>query len=404
MSTIEQMSSADAQWAPPTAVDGHPELPSAVTPDAVALAVAPEEVASAVPPGTLRAFHPGWFSVVMGTVIVGVAAYMNPGNVSSTLTAAHDVGVAFVLLAAALAVLIAVPYLLRLVHHGDAALTDLHDPVIGAMYATLPAALLVLAVGFATVGKTIMSAHAVFVLVAVMTAVGAPLAFASGVLFAYSLFAHEHITSESANGGWFIPPVVAIIIPLTLIPLLPHVGPAAGRLLLLTSYGAFGIGLLLFLLLTAVVFFRLIFHPLPPAALAPTLVIGLGPIGVGAIALLRLAAAGHPYWGASAGVVQIFSQVSATALWGLGVWWLVTAAALLVRYLRRGGLPYGVGLWGFTFPLGAYAVATLELARVWQDTTLEWVGAALSLGLLLIWLLVAVRTLNAIRTGTAWQR
>ncbi len=135
-------------------------------------------------------------------------------------------------------------------------------------------------------------------IVAVLAAIGAPLAFAVSVLFAYILFSSEGIAGESANGGWFIPPVVAIIIPLALIPLLPHVSAADGRLLLLAGYAALGLGLLLFLLLAAVLLGRLVFHPLPPAPLAPSLWIGLGPIGVGSLALLRLAAAGHPFWGA----------------------------------------------------------------------------------------------------------
>jgi C4-dicarboxylate transporter/malic acid transport protein len=358
----------------------------------------------AAPIGRLRGFHPGWFGAVMGTGIVGVAAYLNPGAQPGMVHTAHVVGVAFVLLAWVLAIAIAIPYLQRLIRHRDAAIADLRHPIIGALYATLPAAILVLAVATASVGGSILPAHTVVVIVAVLTAIGAPLAIAAGVLFAYVLFSSEGIAGESANGGWFIPPVVAIIIPLTLIALLPHVSAADGRLLLLAGYAALGIGLLLFLLIAAVLFGRLIFHPLPPAQLAPSLWIGLGPIGVGSLALLRLAAAGHPFWGTSAHAVQTVSQLTAATLWGLGVWWLAIAAVLLIRYLRRGGLPYGVGLWAFTFPLGAYTVATLQLARAWHTTPLEWAGAALFLCLLGFWLVVATRTLRAIRTGQAWQR
>jgi tellurite resistance protein TehA-like permease len=91
-------------------------------------------------------------------------------------------------------------------------------------------------------------------------------------------------------------------------------------------------------------------------------------------------------------------------LWGLGIWWLAIATMLLIRDLRRGSLPYGVGLWAFTFPLGAYTVATIQLARAWHTTTLEWAGAALFLSLLAFWLLVTTRTLHAIANGDAWQR
>jgi hypothetical protein len=69
----------------------------------------------------VRGFRPGWFGAVMGTAIVGVAAYQNPGGEASLAHAAHVVGVAFVLAAWAAAVLIAVPYLTRVVRHRDAA-------------------------------------------------------------------------------------------------------------------------------------------------------------------------------------------------------------------------------------------------------------------------------------------
>ncbi len=356
------------------------------------------------PARVVRGFHPGWFGAVMGTAIVGIAAYQNPGGESSLTPAAHAIGVAFVLVAWAAAVLIAVPYLARIVRHPDAALADLRHPVLGALYGTFAGAIVVLAVATATVGGSLLSAQAVVAVVAVLAAIGGLVAFATGVLFTYVLFTSDGMAADAANGGWFIPPVVSIIIPLTLIPLLPHVGDSAARLLLLAGYAGLGVGLFLFLLVAAVLFGRLVFHPLPPAALAPSLWIGLGPIGVGSLALLRLAAAGQPYWGADAASVKTVSTVAAATLWGFGLWWLATAVLLLARYLRRGWLPYGVGLWAFTFPLGAYTVATLQLARSWPSRPLEWAAAGLLLLLAGFWLTVTAGTFNAIRTGRAWQR
>ncbi len=360
---------------------------------------------SAPAAGILRDFHPGWFAVaVMGTGIVGITAYLNPGTQAGPRGTAHAIGIAFVLLAWTLAVAIAIPYLARLVRYPDAATADLRHPTIGALYATFPAAILVLAAATAIVGGSILPANTVTSIVGVLAAIGAPLAFAAGVLFAYVLFTSDGVSSEAANGGWFIPPVVAIIIPLTFIPLLPHLSHSTGRLLLLLGYATFGIGLLLFLLIAAMLLARLISHPLPPAPLAPSLWIALGPIGVGSLALLRLAAAGHPFWGASADAVQAVSELAAATLWGLGLWWLAIAALLLISYLRHGGLPFSIGLWAFTFPVGAYTAATLQLARTWRSTPIEWAGAALFLTLVGFWLLVSTRTVRAIHIGQAWQR
>ena len=356
------------------------------------------------PSSVLRSFHPGWFGAVMGTGIVGVIAYLNPGDQSGLLRTAHGVGVAVAIVAWVAAVAIAVPYLTRMFRHPEASLQDLRHPIVGALYATLPAAVIVLAATTATVGKSLLSADAVFTIVAILAAIGGVLSFAIGVVFAYILFCGDGPPAEAPNGGWFIPPVVSILIPLSLAPLLPRVGTPTARLLLFVGYAAWGIGFFLFLLVAAVLFQRLVFHALPPAQLAPSIWIGLGPIGAGSLALLKLAHAGAPIWGDSGAAVEKTTSVAAAVLWGFGVWWLAIAALTLIRYLRVGRLPYSAGWWAFTFPLGAYTASTLELARTWHLGLLEWFAVALFLLLVGFWLTVCARTLQAMRTGEAWQR
>jgi C4-dicarboxylate transporter/malic acid transport protein len=357
--------------------------------------------------GLVRGFHPGWFGAVMGTGIVGVAAYLNPGSTDDLYRTAHGVGVSFVLLAWLEAVLLAGPYLFRMARHPDASMADLRHPVIGPLYGTFPAALLVLAAATATVGgsmSSVLSAHDIVVIVAVLASAGSVLTFVFGVVFAYVLFAREDVGLFDANGGWSIPPVANMVIPLPLLVLIPHVDQPSARLLYLAGYATLGMGTVLFLFVTATLFDRLFFHPLPHASLAPSLWIGLGPIGVGSFVLLRLAAAGQPFWGPQAATVMSLSRLGATFLWGFGLWWLAIAGAILVRYFRHGGLPFGIGLWAFTFPMGAYTVATLQVARSWQSHPLEW-GALGLFGLLAcFWLAVGTSTLVGIGTGKAWKR
>lgn len=68
-----------------------------------------------------------------------------------------------------------------------------------------------------------------------------------------------------------------------------------------------------------------------------------------------------------------------------------------------GPLPFGLGWWGFTFPLGAFTAATLALAQGWGSSALKDLGAALFVVLVGFWLVVAGRTAWAVRTGEAWQ-
>ncbi len=359
---------------------------------------------AATPLGRLHGFHPGWFGAVMGTAVIGIIAYQNPGDGAALTDAAHAVGVAMVGLATVLAFVLGVPYVGRWLRHPGPAVADLRHPVTGALYSTFPGGVLVLAVGIATVGPSIASQAAIATVVTVLAVPGIALAFGVSVLFAYLLFVSPDVGPQSVNGGWFIPPVVNIIVPLVVLPLLPQLGKADATTLIAAGYAFFGMGLLLFLLVASLLYDRLVFHPLPAAPLAPSLWIGLGPVGVGALVLLRLSQAGSTIWGPSGAAVATLSTISATALWGFGLWWLAAATLLLAGYVRRGHLPFGIGWWAFTFPLGAYAASTLALARAWNSPLLEGLAVVLFVALVLFWLVVTAGTLRALRSGTAWVR
>jgi tellurite resistance protein TehA-like permease len=189
-----------------------------------------------------------------------------------------------------------------------------------------------------------------------------------------------------------------------LVPLLSHVGPSTGRLLMALSYAYFGIGFFLFILIISMVHDRWVLHPLPHAGLAPSLWIFLGPVGAGSLTLLSLAHGGAHFFGPSAPAISLLTLLVVSAFWGFGLWALTAAALLLVRYLRQGPLPYGLGWWGFTLPLGAYIVATLNISRAWQSGWLESFAVVLFVALAVSWLIVAGRTLWAVFSGEAWRR
>lgn len=339
----------------------------------------------------------------MGTGILAMAAHQNPGGSTALPGVAHAVGETLAVITVLLAAVLAVAYIARWVAHFDAALADLRHPVLGPLYGLFPGGLIMVAVLVATMGSALLPAGAITPTVATLTIVGGVLAFAIAATFTYLLFTGE-TDAQAVNGGWLIPPVVTIIVPLGLVPLLPHVGPSIGRLLMALSYAYFGIGFFLFILVISMVHDRLVLHPLPHASLAPSLWIFLGPIGAGSLALLALARGGAHFFGPAAPTVSVLTLLVVSALWGFGLWALSAATLMLVRYLREGPLPYGLGWWGFTFPIGAYTVATLSVARAWQSGWLEGFAVVLFVALAGFWVVVAARTLWAVFTGEAWQR
>jgi tellurite resistance protein TehA-like permease len=115
---------------------------------------------------------------------------------------------------------------------------------------------------------------------------------------------------------------------------------------------------------------------------------------LGADAPKVFTAAGMPGVGEVASGLGLIGGV---ILWGYGGWWLLVATLTTIRYLRQ-GMPFNIGWWGFTFPLGVYAVATLTLARQTHLDFLMAIGAGLVVCLTLFWVTVATRTLHG-----AWK-
>ncbi|MHB1594072.1 MAG: SLAC1 family transporter [Streptosporangiaceae bacterium] len=360
----------------------------------VAVSVVAEETGS--PSGWLADFNPGWFGAVMGTGVIAIIASTDPGHLAALGDTMTDVSYTAAALAGLLAVVLGIAYLARWVRYPSVAWADLRDPTVGPLHGTFPGGILVLAAVTAAVGPKVLPAASVPVVVEVLDAIGIPLALGISLVFAYLLFTVEHQDTRVVNGGWFIPPVVTIIVPVVLVPLLHQVGPSAARLLLFTGYAFWGTGFLLFVLVLSMLHDRMIVHALPPAAMAPSLWIVLGPAGVGAAALVDLAHAAPLALGTMAASIGPVSLVAACILWGFGAWSLLVALALMGRYLHAGRLPFGIGWWGFTFPIGALTLAAASLADAWSLAVLGDIALGLFAFLVVVWLVVTAATLVSV--------
>jgi tellurite resistance protein TehA-like permease len=76
----------------------------------------------------------------------------------------------------------------------------------------------------------------------------------------------------------------------------------------------------------------------------------------------------------------------------------VLALLITLRYARE-GLPFNMGWWAFTFPIGVYSVATLALGRTTGVFLFEVLGAVFVLMLVVFWLIVTGRTLYGAYQG-----
>lgn len=334
-------------------------------------------------------FTPNWFAVSMGTGALALVLAAQPWGGAARLVLAAGLwradavvfGLCLALLLARLAL-------------SPAALGELpRHPQQSLFLGALPMGLvplingLVLFAGAPACGP----AEALWWLDAALSlvvAVGVP----------YWVFTRQDHSMERLTAALLLPIVAPEVAASSAAVLAPHLAPAAAQRLVEAGYVLWGVSVPLAFSVLALVLLRLVLHKLPARELGVTSWLTLGPIGTGALGLVTLgeagvtAFAGTPLAGAMA-TARDAGLLGALLLWGAGLWWLASALLFTAHYLRDGRLPFNLGWWGFTFPLGVYTLATLALARTTGSALLAGLGQALALLLLALWLIVAGRTL-----------
>lgn len=339
--------------------------------------------------------HPAWFGAVMGTGATSV--------VLATQAEVWDLrplmwlAVIVLLLATVLAIVLWPRYGRRLADRG-ALMAELADPGHGAMLATVPAGILVLAVSWARVGPQIIPDSVAVWIDIVLTVIGVLIALALGITWAHAIAAHTNDLA-AINGGWLIPPVMNLLVPLTLVPIMLHY-PSQASWLMVVALAFFGVGAVLFLVMFTLIVARLALRPRQLAQMAPSLWIPLAPAGILGFSLLRLqqtgAAVGLPGFDSVTGGVVV-----ATMGIGLGLWWALFAGAEQWQLRREGGVPFHPGWWGYVFPVAAMTLSISGVGAALDSSAIAVAGAVASVLLVLIWVTVALRSVGLVRSARA---
>ena len=167
--------------------------------------------------------------------------------------------------------------------------------------------------------------------------------------------------------------------------------------MLFLSYALWAFSVPLAMSILVILILRLALYKLPDRDMAVSGWLALGPIGTGALGLLLLGErrrASLPTRFRTWATPLSASASSAPRSCGATACWWILLALLKTAHYARGGMPFNLGWWGFTFPLGVYALATLALAHTTHVGFFLVAGALLVACLALLWLTVAVRTLH----------
>lgn len=344
----------------------------------------------------LRHFGPNWYATVMGTAIVASAGAALPVHLPGLRAACALVWVLSALLLAA--VLTA-----RAGHwaaHRDQARAHLLDPAVAPFYGCLSMALLAVGGSGMVVGKDVIGHRPALALDIVLYTAGTLTGLVAAVAIPYLMVVRHRPEPGTASPVWLLP-VVAPMVSAALGPLLvPELPPGQWReALLLGCYAMFGLSLLATLVMLPLILGRLIHRGPLPLALTPTLFLVLGPLGqsttaVNALADVAPGAVRAPY----ASAFGAFAVLYGVPVMGFALLWLALSVALVVRAVR-GGMPFAMTWWGFTFPVGTCVTGAAGLARHTGLTAFTWLAVALYVLLVSAWAVAGTRTVRGLLSG-----
>lgn len=219
----------------------------------------------------------------------------------------------------------------------------------------------------------------------------------------YWMFIHR-IPAKPAlmTPAWFLPGYSAMLTG-TIASMVASSQPPANRMPIIISGCAYqGFGWLISCVFIAIYIIHLMENGLPNPDLRPAMFIPVGSAAFTIVALIGQARAIPRDYGYFASHPSAVDTLQTMALFvGIFLWifafWLFSIALLAVL---GGTLKMGFTLswWAFVFPNVGFTIATIEIGKELESEGILWVGTAMTIFIVLIWLICAVACVKAVVT------
>jgi C4-dicarboxylate transporter/malic acid transport protein len=348
----------------------------------------------------IRNFTPNWFTLNMGTGIAFLTLHNIKADLFSTQMLLGEVlwfiDIFFFILFLSL-------FILRIILHPDTIKPMFRHPVQSMFLGAIPMALVPILEGFAIFGPSFFGDNALDIALYLWW-FDAFLAASVGWLVPYFMFTiqKEH-KLNNMTAVWLLPIVASEVTASAGGMLAPYFPTEIAETMLIVSYILWAFSVPLALSILVILFLRLVSHKLPDKALAVTSWLTLGPLGTGALGLLLLGKASKVVLIGTelehfAEFLSSFGFIVGLLLWGYGLWWYVMAWIVTLKYFKE-GLPFNMGWWGFTFPIGVFTAATLQLWHTTGYDIFKFLSVVFTIQLIVFWILVFIKTLKGMWSG-----
>jgi tellurite resistance protein TehA-like permease len=224
------------------------------------------------------------------------------------------------------------------------------------------------------------------------------------VIQQYWMFIQRTPQSPAAvmNPSWFLPGYSAMLTG-TIASIIAQTQPPSSRMGIIVSGCAYqGLGWLISMCFIVIYIIHLMENGLPPPALRPGMFIPVGSASFTVVALIGQARAIPRDYGYFASHPSATDTLQTMALFiGIFLWifsfWLFSIAVLGV-VTATPEMGFSLSWWAFVFPNVGFTIATIELGIELESEGIMWVGSAMSVGIVGIWLLCAVACVRAVVT------
>jgi len=346
------------------------------------------------PREVIRQFTPNWFAATMGTGILALALPQVPGAPALF----SQLGAGLWLFNIGLFLLFTLLYTARWILFRREASRIFGHSVVSMFIGTIPMGLATIINGFLVFGVPRWGDDMILVAQGLWW-LDVALSIGCGVLIPYLMFTLQEHRIDQMTAVWLLPVVAAEVAAASGGLLAPHLADANAQFqTLMVSYVLWAYSVPLAMGILVILILRMALHKLPHVSMAASSWLALGPIGTGALGMLLLGANAPDIFAAQQlpeiGIAAAsLGALVALLLWGFGFWWFLLAILVTIRYFRA-GIPFNLGWWGYTFPLGVYTLATLKLGTLFQVGFFSIFGTLLVVVLASMWLLVSARTLQ----------
>ncbi len=305
----------------------------------------------------LKYFPVSWFSTVMGMTGLTIAwnraeYFLNPGFCLSSLLLA---------LTTIWFLVLSVIYARKILSYPDEVRAEIQHPVKSAFVPTFSISLILLSIAYLQISPEFSFW---------LWTIGTALHFWLTLFVLSSWIHHQKYEITHLNPAWFIPVVGNILVPIAGM----HHATAE------VSWFFFSLGLFFWPILSAIIFYRLIFHPALPERLLPTLFIFIAPPAVG-----------FSSWIALTGGLDAFGRI----LFSVALLFTLLLASQF-RWFQR--LPFFLSWWAYSFPVAAMTIAAFLMAKLTAQ------AGYIALGYLLIGVLSALIFMLVVLTWRAQRR